>query len=109
MDRVNYALEPNFDRSYCDYFYYIMAIYLVLGAICVADIVISGASNIKNLGDFMKANIGSKLRELLTIAVHFFVVKLLYSMCSNSLPAGNHFEGMVGGEEGGDPEIDDNL
>ena len=94
MNSVNAVLQPDFHRGYCDYFFYLMVIYLIIGTLTVADFALSGVANIKNFSGFMKNHMGSKVLQLLSIAVHFFVIRLLYSMCANSLPASK--EGMYG-------------
>ena len=103
MDNVQDMLQPDLGRSYCDYFYYLMVIYLIIGTLTLADLALSGVQNIKNLGGFIKSNLPSKLLQLAAIAVHFFVLRLLYSMCANSLPA--DAEGFSGGED----DINENL
>ena len=87
MDSVNAVLQPDFHRGYCDYFFYLMVIYLIIGTLTIADFALSGVSNIKNFSGFIKNNMGSKVLQLLSIGVHFFVIRLLYSMCARSLPA----------------------
>lgn len=86
MDSVNAVLQPDFHRGYCDYFFYLMVIYLIIGTLTVADFALSGVSNIKNFSGFMRNHMGSKVLQLLAIGVHFFVIRLLYSMCARSLP-----------------------
>lgn len=86
MNSVNAVLQPDFHRGYCDYFFYLMVIYLIIGTLTVADFALSGVANIKNFSGFMKNHMGSKVLQLLSIAVHFFVIRLLYSMCARSLP-----------------------
>jgi hypothetical protein len=98
LDNVRGMLQPDFSKSYCDYFYYLMVIYMIIGTLTVADIIMSGLSNVKNLKGFLKSTLPSKAIQLISICVHFFVLRLLYSMCANSLPASK--EGMYGGEEG---------
>ena len=110
MNSVNAVLQPDFHRGYCDYFFYLMVIYLIIGTLTVADFALSGVANIKNFSGFMKNHMGSKVLQLLSIAVHFFVIRLLYSMCARSLPVK---EGMCsehkrkdGFREGNDDEKD---
>ena len=92
MDSVNAVLQPDFHRGYCDYFFYLMVIYLIIGTLTVADFALSGVANIKNFSGFMKNHMGSKVLQLLTIGVHFFVIRLLYSMCARSLPVKEGFK-----------------
>ena len=92
MDSVNAVLQPDFHRGYCDYFFYLMVIYLIIGTLTVADFALSGDANIKNFSGFMKNHMGSKVLQLLTIGVHFFVIRLLYSMCARSLPVKEGFK-----------------
>ena len=96
MNSVNAVLQPDFHRGYCDYFFYLMVIYLIIGTLTVADFALSGVANIKNFSGFMKNHMGSKVLQLLSIAVHFFVIRLLYSMCARSLPVK---EGMCNGKK----------
>ena len=113
MNSVNAVLQPDFHRGYCDYFYYLMVIYLIIAVLTVADFLLSGIQNIKNFRSFMMNHMGSKLIQLLAIAVHFFVIRLLYSMCSRSLPAREGFkkrgkcENMVEGNEDEDETMND--
>ena len=96
MNSVNAVLQPDFHRGYCDYFFYLMVIYLIIGTLTVADFALSGVANIKNFRGVMKNHMGSKVLQLLSIAVHFFVIRLLYSMCARSLPVK---EGMSCGDD----------
>ena len=91
MDNVNSVLQPDFHNGYCDYFYYLMVIYLIIGTLSVADFFLSGIKNITNFSTFMKNHMGSKVIQLLTLFAHFFVIRLLYSMCARSLPAREGF------------------
>jgi len=68
-----------------------MVIYLIIGTLTVADFALSGVANIKNFSGFMRNHMGSKVLQLLTIGVHFFVIRLLYSMCARSLPVKEGF------------------
>ena len=91
MDNVDSLLQPDFHSGYCDYFYYLMVIYLIIGTLSVADFFLSGIKNITNFSSFMKNHMGSKVIQLLTLFTHFFVIRLLYSMCARSLPARDGF------------------
>lgn len=108
LGNVQDILQPDLGRKYCDYFYYLMVIYLIIGTLSVADFALSGIQNIKNFSGFLKSNLPNKLLQLAAIAVHFFVLRLLYSMCSNSLPAS---EGFTEGndEEEESPKVDPGL
>lgn len=114
MNSVNAVLQPDFHRGYCDYFFYLMVIYLIIGTLTVADFILSGAANMKNFSSFIKNNMGTKVLQLLSIGVHFFVIRLLYSMCARSLPVK---EGMCGDDkkhkdgfrEGNDDKENENL
>ena len=116
MDNVNTIFQHDFHRGYCDYFYYLMVIYLIIGTLSVADFFLSGVKNITNFSTFIKNNMGSKLIQLLTIFAHFFVIRLLYSMCARSLPAmegfregtckkGSDCSGFTGGSDQDSPDI----
>ena len=112
MNSVNAVLQPDFHRGYCDYFFYLMVIYLIIGTLTVADFALSGVANIKNFSGFMKNHMGSKVLQLLSIAVHFFVIRLLYSMCARSLPVkegycGDDRKHKDGFREGNTEEEDD--
>ena len=72
MDTVNAVLQPDFHSGYCDYFFYLMVIYLIIGTLTVADFALSGVANIKNFSGFMRNHMGSKVLQLVTIGVHFF-------------------------------------
>ena len=91
LGNVQDILKPDLGRTYCDYFFYLMVIYLIIGTLSVADFAISGLHHIKNFSGFLKSNLPHKLLQLAAIAVHFFVLRLLYSMCSNSLPGSEGF------------------
>ena len=104
LGNVQDILQPDLGRKYCDYFYYLMVIYLIIGTLSVADFALSGLQNIKNFSGFLKSNLPNKLLQLAAIAVHFFVLRLLYSMCSNSLPANEGFTEGAHGEPHDDEE-----
>ncbi len=108
LGNVQDILQPDLGRKYCDYFFYLMVIYLIIGTLSVADFALSGLHHIKNFSGFLKSNLPHKLLQLAAIAVHFFVLRLLYSMCSNSLPAS---EGFTEGndEEEESPVVDPGL
>ena len=106
LDNVQDMLQPDLGRKYCDYFFYLMVIYLIIGTLSVADFLLSGVQSIKNFSGFLKSNLPNKLLQLAAIAVHFFVLRLLYSMCYNSLPA---TEGFTEGNEDKEEEQEDNV
>ena len=95
MDDVHAVLQPDLHRGYCDYFYFLMVIYLIIGILVIADFLLSGIQNIKNFSSFMMNHMGSKIIQLLSIIVQFFVVRLLYSMCYRSLPIQQLQEGHI--------------
>lgn len=96
MSSVESMFKPDLDRKYCDYFYYLMIFYFVIGVFVVGDIVLSAMSSNKNLRQFIRTQLLSKVIQLVAIGIHFFVLRLLYSMCYNSLPSR---EGYRGGED----------
>tara|TARA_Y100000816_G_scaffold286143_1_gene266799 strand:- start:1383 stop:1793 length:411 start_codon:yes stop_codon:yes gene_type:complete len=73
-----------------------MVFYFVIGVFVVGDIVLSAMSSGKNLRQFIRTQLLSKVIQLVAIGIHFFVLRLLYSMCYNSLPSR---EGYKGGED----------
>jgi hypothetical protein len=84
---VQSLLQPNFGKGYCDYFYFIMVIYLLIAVLTITSFVVGGLTHVKGFSHFSRHNLLSASTHLLTVAVQFFVVRLLYSMCANSLPA----------------------
>jgi hypothetical protein len=85
INDVHAFLQPDLHRGYCDYFYFLMVIYLIIGILIIADFLLSGIQNIKTFSSFMMNHMGSKIIHLLSIILQFFVVRLLYSMCYRSL------------------------
>lgn len=90
-------LKPNFTRKYCDYFYFIMVFYVIIGLLAIVDTVL-GAIVAKSMKEYMKKHLLGKILMLLGVAVQYFVIRLLYSMCYNSLPA-ESFEQFTGGDD----------
>jgi len=90
-------LKPNFSRKYCDYFYFIMVFYVIIGLLAIVDTVL-GAIAAKSMKEYMKKHLLGKILMLLGVAVQYFVIRLLYSMCHNSLPA-ESFEQFTGGDD----------
>ena len=90
-------LKPNFTRKYCDYFYFIMVFYVIIGLLAIVDTVL-GAIAAKSMKEYMKKHLLGKILMLLGVAVQYFVIRLLYSMCHNSLPA-DSFEQFTGGDD----------
>ena len=100
MNSIHAVLQPNLHREYCDYFYYLMVINVIVGTLVVADFFLSSIKNLKNIknfSSFMMNHMGSKIIQLLSIMVHFFIIRLLYSMCYRSLPIQQLQEGYRGG------------
>ena len=97
MGGFNDMLAPTFVREYCNYFYFIMVIYVILGAVALGDLGYCMMTAGKGLKQFFKRDFVGKIVHIVAIAVHFFVLKLLYSMCYNSLP--EKYEGFTEGNE----------
>ena len=99
-------LKPDFTRKYCDYFYFIMVFYVIIGFLALGDTIL-GAVTAKSMNEYMKKHLLGKILMLLGVAVQYFVIRLLYSMCHNSLPAdgfeqftgGDDIESMIGGDD----------
>ena len=85
MGSLDEMFKPTLGAYYCNYFYWLLVIYFVLGAIQLGDLAFTMASNVKNLDKFMRTDMIHRMTHLVSIVVQFVIVRIFYTMCVNSM------------------------
>ena len=85
MGSLDEMLKPTLGVYYCNYFYWLLVIYFVLGAIQLGDLALAMASNARNLGKFMRTDMIHRMTHLVSIVAQFVIVRIFYTMCVNSM------------------------
>lgn len=85
MGSLDEMFKPTLGVYYCNYFYWLLVIYFVLGAIQLGDLAFAMASNARNLGKFMRTDMIHRMTHLVSIVAQFVIVRIFYTMCVNSM------------------------